>query len=243
LNCDLKSIFGELAKQVPTATTGNERFLFSPQNLPVPDSELQTDQLVIKKHRHFYGISLSDKLEANFPVDNISVQAQKETYKNLGLLILSVLFHPEPQQVHLNLLHPDSEIKHLVVKFEYPKIEEISGYYSQPFGFGYVPMETSRHPWIHRELSPYELPCFYLANWDGPKYSEEEDLKNRDTLIGFGNDKASVLLAELLLDASTPQNPVVEYELEGELGFRGVGKHSAEVQLWLPGSIGWDDVL
>jgi hypothetical protein len=68
----------------------------------------------------------------------------------------------------------------------------------------------------------------------------EEDWENRDTVIGFGNDEGSVRLAELLLNASTPQNQVDQYDLEGEAGFRGVGELSAGVTLFLPGSPGWD---
>jgi hypothetical protein len=52
-----------------------------------------------------------------------------------------------------------------------------------------------------------------------------------------------IRLAELLLDAGRPDNRVEEYELEGEGGFRGVGLHSAEAYLSLPGSGGWDGIL
>ena len=68
-------------------------------------------------------------------------------------------------------------------------------------------------------------------------------IPNRDTVIGFGNDKASVRLAELLLNAGLPQSQVVEYQLEDEGGFRGVGIHSAEATFYLPGSLGWDGLL
>lgn len=62
----------------------------------------------------------------------------------------------------------------------------------------------------------------------------------RDLVIVCGSDRALVRLAELLLNADRPDNPVVEYQLEGEGGFRGVGIHSAEVQFFLPESLGWD---
>ena len=53
----------------------------------------------------------------------------------------------------------------------------------------------------------------------------------------------AVLFAELLLNVGRPDNLIDEYQPEGEGGFRGVGEHSAEVQLYLPGSLGWDDEL
>jgi len=66
---------------------------------------------------------------------------------------------------------------------------------------------------------------------------------SRDLVRLCGSDRALVRLAELLLNAGRPDNPVVEYQLEGEGGFRGVGVHSAEVQIFLPGSLGWDEIL
>ena len=69
----------------------------------------------------------------------------------------------------------------------------------------------------------------------------EDEWAKRDTVKGFGSDRGSVLFAELLLNASRPRNPLDEYALEGELGFRGVGPGSSEVHLWLPGSPAWRD--
>lgn len=61
-------------------------------------------------------------------------------------------------------------------------------------------------------------------------------------LIFFGIDEASVRLAQLCLNVGLPANPVTEYRLEGEGGYRGVGIHSAEVRLFLPGSAGWQSL-
>jgi hypothetical protein len=44
----------------------------------------------------------------------------------------------------------------------------------------------------------------------------------------------------LLLNASRPDNPLNEYDLEGDGGSRSVGRLSAEVKLVLPGSDAWD---
>jgi hypothetical protein len=86
------------------------------------------------------------------------------------------------------------------------------------------------------------LPVFVLTNMDDAIYTEE-DWARRDTVRGCGSDAANILFAELLLNAGRPQNPVTEYELEGEGGFRGVGEQSAEMRIFLPGSLGWSDEL
>jgi hypothetical protein len=85
---------------------------------------------------------------------------------------------------------------------------------------------------------PADLPCFYLTSV-GRAVITEEDWKQRDTVIGFGRDGGSVLFAELLLNAGRLENSVNEYSLEGDAGVRGVGPMSAEVTLFLEGSIGW----
>ena len=59
--------------------------------------------------------------------------------------------------------------------------------------------------------------------------------------MGFGSDEKNVRVAELLLNISRLDNTTDEYELESEMGFRGVGFGSAEVRLWLPGSVAWND--
>ena len=69
----------------------------------------------------------------------------------------------------------------------------------------------------------------------------DDDWNGRDTVIGFGNDDASVLLAELLLQLGSTENETDEVVLEGEGSFRGVGIHSAEVAFWLPGSLAWPE--
>jgi hypothetical protein len=44
---------------------------------------------------------------------------------------------------------------------------------------------------------------------------------------------------QFLLDIGNPAHPGDEYNLEGEAGSRGVAPLSAELTVWLPGSLGW----
>ena len=87
---------------------------------------------------------------------------------------------------------------------------------------------------------PRELPCFGLTNREDFLLTEEH-WKGRDAVHGFGTDHGRALFAELLLNAGRPESSTDEYELEGEGGFRGVGIQSAEVRLYLPGHLFWDE--
>ena len=49
------------------------------------------------------------------------------------------------------------------------------------------------------------------------------------------------MFAELLLNAGLEDNQKLEFRLAGECGYRGVGPGSAELALWLPGSLGYLD--
>jgi hypothetical protein len=175
-----------------------------------------------------------------FRADSIHVHAHKPTYRLLGLLIMAVVFHGEPDEVQIELTHPASTIKLLIVESPYrAPYGMVPGYNTRPYVFNYWPSTTTRFPWPP-PVDPSKLPCFYLTNRENNIGPTEQDRANRDTVRGFGTDEGSVRLAELLLNASQPDNPVDEYDLEGDGGWRGVGYLSAEARFWLPGSAGWD---
>ena len=235
MTCDLERMFGGIVGTIPTLPTGDDEFVFSTRTLPVPPAEMVTDRLILTKTTHNYYPA--------WRVDALWMQAHRRTCRQLGLLILAVVFHEMPARVHVALTHPSSDIKHLVIEFEYLP-EDHGGYLTRPYAFTYTPAETERHPWYRRPWSwrlP-DLPVFVVTTVDDAVYTEE-DWARRDTVRGCGSDAASVLFAELLLNAGRPENPVTEYELESEGGFRGVGEQSAELHLFLPGSPGWTDEL
>lgn len=235
MTCDLERVFGALADAVPTSSAGDAELVFSQRTLPVPPAEMATDQLILTKTTHNW--------HPAWRVDTVWMQAQRRTCRRLGLLILAVVFHELPAQVHVALTHPRSDIKHLIIEYAYLS-EDHGGYLTRPYAFAYTPQETERHPWYHRPWSwrlP-DLPVFVITNMDDLVITPE-DWERRDTVRGCGSDAASVLFAELLLNAGCPENPVTEYELEGEGGFRGVGEQSAEMRIFLPGSLGWNDEL
>jgi hypothetical protein len=231
MSCDLESMFGGLAAELPTSFEGNEDIILSSQNLPVPPPRLVSDRLYIEKRARSY--------EYTYQVDRLNFYAHKPTYTHLGLLLLAVVFHPEPPEVIIELTHPASEVKSLIFEYEYRSLEHLpSGYHTRPYGLVYYPSETHKHP-FDKDIPPVGLPCFGLTNMKDCVITED-DYRGRDTVRGFGSDVGNVLFAELLLNAGQPENLTDEYELEGEGGFRGVGVTSAEVTLFLPGHVFWD---
>lgn len=228
--CDLETIYSDLASQVPTRTDGNGDICLSSRNLPLPPSEIATSELYIAKGENCYNIW--------YKVDSLHFYARKETYRHLGLLILSVLFHTEVSQVNIKLNHPHSHIKNLIIDFDSPDIDNLRlGYNTQPLGFIYYAHLTEKHP-FDRCVLPEDLPCFELSN-SKDVYCTDEDWQQRDTVTISGCDTGLAAFAELLLNISVPHSELDEIQLEGESGFRGVGISSAEVRLWLPGSFGW----
>lgn len=53
----------------------------------------------------------------------------------------------------------------------------------------------------------------------------------------WGSEAESVLFAELLLNAGCPENAETEDALESEGGFRDMSEQSAEMHVFLPGSL------
>ena len=232
MGCDLRTYFGELAKTVPTSE--EQQFLFCPDTLPAPAPNLATDALYVRKGKHQYGNS--------FQVDVLMFYARKETYRYLGLLFYSVVFHREPFVAHIELTHPASQVRHLLIENSHVPLAELTaGYFSRPYAFLYWPAEMGKHP-FRSDLDPSRLPCLALTNLADFVVTEEA-LRNRDTVRSVGSDEGSARFAELLLNASRPESTGTEYVLEGEGGYRGIGVWSSEVTLFLPGHEFWENGL
>ena len=224
--CDLQRLFGRLAKRVPVRD--DEHFVFTAASFPPVPARLQTDRLLIAKSFHDYN--------THFRMDALWFQADKEMYRQLALLALAVVLRPMTR-VRLRLLHPKSDIKNLILLSEWKSYRELSpSYQAKPMRFSYWPKEARKHPWPDLSHSPRELPHFELSN-TAQCVAVEGDRAKRDTVYGLGRDEAAVLFAELLLNLSRPMSKLGEFELESEVGFRGVAPASAEVRLALPGSI------
>ncbi len=229
---NLEDIFGNLIFDVPTENDGSENLTLSIENLPPITQNLTTSGLYIKKGLHSY--------EYSYNVDQLIFYAHKEMYRNLGLLIFSKIFNPEPSEICFEIKHSESDIKYLIIEFAHSRIENLSaGLHLNPFAFEYYPQVIGRHPFNH-STDPAQLPCFGLTNLQDFVVSQE-DLKNRNVIRIFGSAHGLALLAEMLLNLSQSSNEQDEIILEGEGGFRGVGVNSAEARFYLPGHQFWFD--
>jgi hypothetical protein len=83
---------------------------------------------------------------------------------------------------------------------------------------------------------PEDQPHLELTDADEADWA---DSAKRDTVVGFGNDRAVAWLADMLIDVGSHDSGVVEVDLESFAGFGGVGPGSAELRIWLPGSDFW----
>lgn len=225
---DLQTIYADLAARLPVETDGSNNLALTAQNLPPPPIQLTTGELYILRREHCYNDW--------FKIDLVDFFARKETYRRLGLLILSVIFHRIPA-VSVELQHSYSEIKSLTVEYHYQNINELSaGYYRIPFAFEYCPGLPGWHPFnrFGGVIDPKDLPCFHLANSTNRSYTNA-DWQQRDQVKIFGSDAGLVLFAELLLNIGLPQNEETEFALECESGGnRAVGVNSHEANLFFP---------
>jgi len=231
--CDLNRMFGLLARRLPT--TEDRSCVVSAKTLPLPSENLRTSRLIIQNGGHDYGLRHGCRL------DTVLIQCSRETYRQLGVLILAVVFHGK-QRVCLELTHPNSDVRQIVLGSSW-RIDSFRAphYQERPISFRYWPRPVMKHPWHPWQglgISVFDLPSFELSNPKGSSVTEK-DWMSRDTVYGIGSDRASVMFAELLLNFSRPKSLLNEVVLEGEPGFRGVGPASAEVSLYLPGGFGW----
>jgi hypothetical protein len=222
MKCDLHRHFGELAGKLRVGE--RHTFAFSAESFRAIPELLESDQLVITKSHHDYDGSRVDRL--NFCAD-------KATYQNLGLLVLSVVFRPGGSRIRLILTNPSGIVKNLVVEYS-GLTRRVSEHLTRPERFLFHPQKIDTHPWAGQSVSDLlGLPRFTLTNLKEFVVTEE-DRADRNTVKGFGNDDASVRLAGLLLNIGSAENETSEVVLEGEGGFRGVGLHSAEASFYLP---------
>jgi hypothetical protein len=233
LGDDIEAVFGDIAAEVPRLSTHDAEFVFSRGNLPSPPSEVSTNALWFRPPLwHTYN---------SFPVPSVDLCIDKSGCRLLGLLILAVVFHPEPETVELHLRHHESQIDLLRVRHE--QASWSAGYKTTPESYSYWPGMNERHPWAGWWANRAELPVIEITTRDelGP-VNRRDYLAGCDTVIGFGHDLSAVRMAELLLNASLDDNDQVEFDLEGEVGGNpSLAVGSAEMQIWLPGGLGYID--
>ena len=228
---DLLSTFETAWREMGESIATSGYFELSAETLPLPPSSLAAEDLCITKYLHFYG---------DFATDGVAIEGNPITLGKLGLLIFSTVMHPATQPVTLTLTHERSTIRQLIISPTHGPAEDMPGLHIRPVFFNYYPESVSKHPWINLRpytYSNYDLPVVSLSSSEN-SISSYQDLEQRSTAEGFGSLEGSCHFAELLLNIGQPTNTQLEFALECECGFRGVGPGSAEITIWLPGSIG-----
>jgi hypothetical protein len=234
---DLRHIFGEIASAIPSDPMRDDDFLFHAGVLPVPQGLLSTDRVIVRKEVHEYN--------SWYRADLLRMFVSLQTSRELGVFILSCLFHGPAETVTLELTNPASEIRRIIVPSVNRSLDDpLLGLTVVPHVYRYFPESMSRYPWSHR-ADVRNLPLLALSNW-GESVTTDEQWRARDSIFQRSSMMGTALLAELFLNAgcTAPENS--EYWLEGEAGNRGVAPTSAELCLVLPGSFPWiyegDDV-
>lgn len=217
MNWNLDRVFAEMRTSLPK--DARSRIIFSGSSFPSCPERIETDRLVLTKSTHGYG--------SGYRADLIKFHANRETFQELGFVILAVVFRPGGYRTHIVLTHPGSDIKNLVISYS-GLTARPSGHKTKPDQFSFSPERVEKYPWKGWGVEYWPLssfPSFTLTNMNDFVVSEG-DWTSRDTVKGFGNDDGSIRLAALLLDIGySDQSEVV---LEGEGGNRGVGVNSAE---------------
>jgi hypothetical protein len=237
MNCDLENYFGDLASKIPTDEASE--FIFSAEALPAPATRLLTDMLIVKKGKHFY------ESYVNSQADILHFQTHKHTYRQLGILILAKVFHYDLSEIHLQLGHPASDIKELVLDYE-PEEQSLvfaPGYQIRPHLYTYWPQSIKEFPLADSSIPQRALPLFNLTNASNDVGGDETEWNERDIVRCAGTDQGNILFASILLNLGRPQETCNEVSLEGDIGYGGVGLGSAEVKLCLPNSLGWSGEL
>ncbi len=229
-NCGLSQTFGELAGRVPDGPPGHPHFVFHAGVLPVPPAFLSTDRILFNKLHHDYN--------GWYKADALWVYLTQKKCRELGLFLLAASFHGPKQDTTLSITHPKSAIRKIIIRASELNLEDPPvGLSMVPYALRYYPTETNKHPWLY-ENHIDDLPVLALSNADDCVGATDEDWSTRDT-IWMGAYSGTLHFAELLLNAGCSWNPVREYALEGDAGCRGVGRMSAELKIFLPGSDGW----
>lgn len=230
---DLAEVYGEVGSQLPRRADEDWEIVFSRENVPQPPPELSTSRFWFRRP----GLKFYD----NYPVPVVDVCIDKEGCRLLALLILARVLYPYPEVVDVHLSHHDMQLDLLKLRVENPWPD----YRSTPESLTYYtnPVTEKHPPWTKHGVPPSELPKVEISTRDelGPMGREGPWPAGCDTVRGFGVDRASVRMAELLLNLALEDSVIDEVQFWSLFYYRSVAVGSAELVIWLPGSLGYID--
>ena len=178
--CDLERIFGELSTRLPEAEESDDPLHLDETVIPPTPPELTTDRVRIYR-------SQLQRLPG-CRGDGLDVVAPRSAIRQLGLLLLSVLFHEQCDRSILHLTHPDSALKHVVTEYKHWSKSEVSGFRFRPWVFGYVPAGIG--PTFETHEVGYGAPVLRLTNLSDCQHDESE-WRIRDVLHWVGGTGAT----------------------------------------------------
>jgi hypothetical protein len=225
---DLHRLGGPIVERLSGVTAETDAFRFDASSVPSLPPSASTDRMVLTRAYHDYN--------GCYRADMLHLSASRPTLRVLGVVVLASLFALPGAATDLSLIHPDSEIRTL--RLRTPDLEW-RALALAPRWYDYRPRQPHKHPWYGDRVDPDDLPALYLTDHDELGGVTDADWRARNTVVGFGTVPGIARFGQFLLDIGDPAGTGDEYHLEGEAGFRGVAPMSAELSVWLPGSIGW----
>jgi hypothetical protein len=225
---DVRRIGGEIAGQLPSGSPDADAYRFDASSAPRLPPSATSDAIVIARSHHDYN--------GCWRADALHLYATRQTLRSLGVIVLASLFAPPDARTDIALTHPASDIRTLRVR---PPATDGTALSLTARWYDYQPRSPRRFPWDDVS-DPYALPALRLTDDEEVGGVTDAQWLARDTVVGFGTPDGVARLGQLLIDAGDPAADEDEYRLEGEAGERGVAPLSAELIIWLPGSLGWD---
>lgn len=242
LRCDLETVYGDLWASVHTPAAMQEGVVLTSVTLPPPPAKLSSDRIIVTRSTHEYNWSVGDVLE-----DRLILYADRPTLANLGLWILSMVFHAQPDRSVLRLRHEGSDIRDIACHYDHDGVawgSGVVGYKTIPAELHYFFEKPERFPLSELRHSPNDLPRLFLTDQEGSA-SDKFNIPEALTLLtGFGPERATVRFARLLLDigGSSSTDPNFDIDLETEIGSGGVSPGSVELAIVTPGTHRWQAV-
>jgi hypothetical protein len=218
LRCDLEKYFGSISATLPLRST--EEIVLTREILPQIPLHLVTGRVLVQVLKHEYSLT-GRKL---ISVDSVHLYATKQTYRNLGLFLISLALHKVAVARDLRVLAFPTGFAHLIARRGGP---------TQLRRIVYSPNAMLRHPYSRPKRAPR-----------APIRVRVGTRIRKPVVHGFGAIEATIEFAKMLLDFGNPESRhEPEVNLERDIGVRGVSETSAELTLLQPGFYGWDAVV
>lgn len=226
---DVQRLGAEIAGHLASVSPQTDAFRFDASSAPRLPASATTAAIVVARSHHDY--------DGCWRADALHLHATRQTLRALGVIVVASLFAGPDDTTDLTLTHPASDIRTL--RLRSPNVDGVALSLTAR-SYDYWPRAPRRFPWNDGPADLYALPALRLTDHAESGGVTDAQWLARDTVVGFGTPPGVARFGQLLLDAGNPDTGEDEFHLEGEPGERGVAPLSAELSIWLPGSLRWD---